>query len=232
MVLTTSTDGDRLNIKINSITNFRDDEKVLYFESVRMLDLIVNSKEFVQRFLALKLTNTEGLTNHEILAIIYSGREELQPIDDREIDVDVTIYESNNSTVGYTNQSTIRTWVNRKFFRDYTAAEVAGNLFHEWVHKLGFGHRNAKEHTSVPYAAGYLVRDMIREMMNGFEFTKLSLYDYAMVRAPIVVSLPPVTQKKVLVCRRRLQNFFRKVCTYEYENQEECDFKIMDDSCY
>jgi hypothetical protein len=38
--------------------------------------------------------------------------------------------------------------------------EVAGNLAHEWTHKLGFGHESAAEHDSVPYGIGYIVREM------------------------------------------------------------------------
>jgi hypothetical protein len=45
----------------------------------------------------------------------------------------------------------------------YTPAEVAGNVFHEWTHKLGFGHDSrysVSRNSSVPYALGYIMEEL------------------------------------------------------------------------
>lgn len=67
--------------------------------------------------------------------------------------------------VGYTKPSINRISINEKFFRNFTSAQIAGNLAHEWVHKLGFDHRSAKEYDSVPYAIGDIVAQLGRSLL-------------------------------------------------------------------
>ena len=53
--------------------------------------------------------------------------------------------------------------MNTKFFNPYTPAEVAGNIFHEWTHKLGFDHDviyTSERNATVPYALGFLIREL------------------------------------------------------------------------
>jgi hypothetical protein len=47
---------------------------------------------------------------------------------------------SSSSMMGYTTPQTLLIKINRKFFDDFDIAHVAGNLTHEWTHKLGFDH--------------------------------------------------------------------------------------------
>ena len=59
------------------------------------------------------------------------------------------------NVVGYTSQGTPEITMNRSFFDGYTPAEIAGNMAHEWMHKLGFEHdfrATARRPDSVPYA--------------------------------------------------------------------------------
>lgn len=73
------------------------------------------------------------------------------------------MYYQASSVVGYTSPSITYINVNTKFFNTYAANQVAGNLFHEWLHKLGYSHDSsatAKRPYTVPYAIGYMVRDI------------------------------------------------------------------------
>lgn len=93
---------------------------------------------------------------------ILDGNEVLQPTKDNELDVEVQFYYEASSVVGYTSSGTKRIYVNTKFFDTYTPSNVAGNLMHEWLHKLGYKHSAAftvMREYSVPYAIGYMVRD-------------------------------------------------------------------------
>ncbi len=87
------------------------------------------------------------------------------------MDVEVELYTEDVATVGYTNPKTRRIWMNTKYFRSYTSAQVAGNLTHEWLHKLGFGHALSNTKTrpySVPYAIGYIIARLAAESTGKF----------------------------------------------------------------
>lgn len=109
-----------------------------------------------------------GFTNAQIYQKILDGAETLQNIKDNEIDMEVEIYTASTSTVGYTYPNSKRIWVNTKFFNSYTAAGVARNLFHEWLHKLGFGHASSystSRNYSVPYAIGDIVGEIGKDFL-------------------------------------------------------------------
>lgn len=109
-----------------------------------------------------------GYTNAQIYQKILEGAETLQKIVDNEMDMEVQLYYAYTSTVGYTYASSKRIWVNRKFFDQYTAAGVASNLFHEWLHKLGFTHASSwstSRDYSVPYAIGDIMGDIAQDFL-------------------------------------------------------------------
>lgn len=109
-----------------------------------------------------------GFTNAQIYQKILDGAETLQKIVDNEMDMEVEVYYAATSTVGYTYANSKRVWVNTKFFNSYDATGVARNLFHEWLHKLGFTHSssyNSARPYSVPYAIGDIVGDLGREFL-------------------------------------------------------------------
>ena len=157
--------SDELVIKIHKSEGFTEEQLTKYMKAVGLTAKVINSKRFEEKFMKLNLTNTNGLTHKQIFTKMKSGAENLDPVEDREIDVFITMYYKNNKTVGYTFPSVKDTWVNSKFFNSYEPADIGCNLIHEWLHKLGFNHASAKEHTSVPYAVGYLVEECIREML-------------------------------------------------------------------
>jgi hypothetical protein len=62
--------------------------------------------------------------------------------------------------IGYTYGTSKRIWVNNKYFVTNADTSVASNLFHEWLHKVGFGHAvsySVSRDYSVPYAIGRLI---------------------------------------------------------------------------
>jgi hypothetical protein len=108
-----------------------------------------------------------GMTNEEIYEAILDGAEALSPSKNNAMDLEVELYYNRwTSTVGYTYETTKRIFQNTKFFNSYTSEEVAGNLFHEWLHKLGFDHQSSystsRDYT-VPYALGYLMEKLAKQ---------------------------------------------------------------------
>lgn len=111
--------------------------------------------------------DNKGMSNAQIYQAILDGAEVLLPEVDKEMDLELQLYYKNNGVIGYTYPSKLRIYMNTKFFNRFDTEEVAGNLVHEWLHKLGFKHssrRTASRRYSVPYAVGYLVEDLIVEM--------------------------------------------------------------------
>lgn len=105
----------------------------------------------------------KGLTNKAIYKRIMSGQEELRPGVDNEADITLIIdRRRTRNVVGYTYPNSIKQWIYSKFFNRYTYKEVAGNIAHEWCHKLGFDHARGYHYTrqfTIPYSIGYFVRD-------------------------------------------------------------------------
>lgn len=156
------------------LLNFNDTQAEKYNQAVELVKLVVGTEEFRNRILnytydgAKQFSNNNGLSNAQIYQSILDAAEKLQPAKNNRMDLEVELYYENNSVVGYTNGSTTQIWVNTKFFNNYKINSVAGNLFHEWLHKLGYGHDSAstaRRPYSVPYAIGYLVADIAQDFM-------------------------------------------------------------------
>ena len=157
-----------LAVKINAAHNFTPVELVKLTNAAKLLERVVNSTEFKDRVLTYKFSSAAGLTNEQIYNLIMSGKEVLSPTEDHEIDIDIMMYYSIKGVIGYTYPNVLRTWVNRRFFKNFSSANIAGNLIHEWAHKVGFDHDffNTKQRPySVPYALGYLVEELGRVPM-------------------------------------------------------------------
>ena len=161
--------------------NFTDADKAKVYRAKDILEVIMNSKDFRDRILNFtwkgekQFNNNNGLTNKEVYRLLMTGEEVLMPASAGIMNFDLTLYRSKNpwsKVKGYTLPDTMRIWMNKKFFRksSWTAIDVAGNMAHEWVHKMGFSHdyrHNVDRPYSVPYAVGYIVTDLAKEM--GFQ---------------------------------------------------------------
>lgn len=104
-----------------------------------------------------------GKSRKEIYNHLLLGSEKLNSDEDYEADVFLKIDRRRNKNVlGYTYPNTSWQWVYATFFSNSTYKEIAGNMAHEWCHKMGFDHEfrysNLRQYT-VPYAVGYFVRD-------------------------------------------------------------------------
>lgn len=162
------------NLEINAnLRNFSIAKEQKMRDALERLKIVINSEEFKQEILShtfngeYSFANNNGLTNDEIYEVILRGAETLMPEEDEEIDVDITLYYSNNSTVGYTYPDSTRIWVNDKFFSGFTLGKVAANVAHEWTHKIGFGHdfnRTAIRPYSVPYGVGSIIQKLVDGM--------------------------------------------------------------------
>lgn len=165
----------QVTVKIHDLKKFSDKERKMVVEAVHLGVSALNSEEFRQRFLMLELTNNKGLSNASIYNMIMSGATIQEPENDYEIDIRLEAFYSWKNTVGYTRPSTVWIWFNRKFFKSFKVWDLARNIFHEAVgHKVGFDHKSAREHTSVPYNLGFLIEDMVREYVTLGRFLKVT----------------------------------------------------------
>lgn len=162
------------DLEINAyLRDFSTGQRSKMETALEKLKVVLNSEEFRQRVVNFtyngrkQFVDNKGLTNRQIYDSILRGAETLNGIIDQEVDVDLTLYYSNNSTVGYTYPNTNRIWVNNKFFSTYTHGSVAANVAHEWLHKLGYGHdfeRTTRRNYSVPYGVGGIVRELVNKL--------------------------------------------------------------------
>jgi len=152
-----------------SLVDFDFSQEAKVLKAVEILKKVVRSSEFKDKVINFtykgkkQFVDNNGLTNMEIYQKLLEGSEELAPAIDYEMDLELELYYSRRSTVGYTYPDELKVWINTKFFNVYDSAQVAGNIFHEWTHKLGFEHAyrySTKRNASVPYALGYLVEEL------------------------------------------------------------------------
>lgn len=158
--------------------NFTKTDQAKVYKAKAMLEHIMNSKEFKQRIVNFtfkgkkQFHDSNGMTNTEIYEHIMTGEEVLMPASSGIMNFDLTLYKSKNpwsKVKGYTLPDTMRIWMNKKYFRrtSWTPVNVAGNMAHEWVHKMGFGHdykHNQDRPYTVPYAVGHIVSEIAKEM--------------------------------------------------------------------
>lgn len=156
--------SNRIKFEIHELNSFTELEKEKFHKTIIKTEEVLNSEKFKQELLNLKLEQTNGKTNEEIYNEIMSGADNFNKEVDKDIDVYLTMYYSFKNTVGYTYPSTWWTWINRKFFSSFDEGDIAGNVVHEYMHNLGYDHKTAKDHNSVPYAVGYLIRRLVDEL--------------------------------------------------------------------
>ncbi len=162
-----------LNAQLDYV-NFLASEEEKMAKAVEIVKLVVATREFRSRVLnhtyngRRTFVDNGGRTNNEIYQMILDGAERLRPAKNNRIDAEIELYYQATNVVGYTYASSPRIWINRKYFATYTPAGVAHNLFHEWLHKLGFTHAaswSVSRDYSVPYAIGYIVGDIGKDFL-------------------------------------------------------------------
>ena len=163
-----------LRVVIQQSSNFNSSELVHLEQSRTALEKAVNSEEFKQKVLHFTYQGQEtfvqnnGLTNLQIYNKIMEGAEQTpQPTAaNNTMDLFVSLYTSSffgRNVIGYTDPSVPTIFMNTYFYDSATPAGTAGNMMHEWMHKLGFDHdynSTARRPSSVPYAIGYIAEDL------------------------------------------------------------------------
>ncbi len=151
------------------LMNFNATQAEKYNKAVVLVKKVVATEKFRNAILnytwngAKTFANNAGKTNAQIYQSILDAAESLHPAKNNTMDLGVKLYTEASNIIGYTNGSISYINVNTKYFNTFAVNDVGGNLFHEWLHKLGYVHdfaATAQRPYSVPYAVGYLVRDI------------------------------------------------------------------------
>ena len=146
--------------------NFTAEQVTKYNKAIEIVKLVVATEKFRDQVVNFTYNgqkafiDNKGMTNVQIYQSILDAAETLKPIKNNTMDLEVQLYYAATNVVGYTNSGTTRIWVNTKYFNTFLENSVAGNLFHEWLHKLGYTHAFSATTTrpySVPYAVGYIM---------------------------------------------------------------------------
>lgn len=154
--------------------NFDSEQQDKMERAIEVIKLVVATEEFRNKVLnhtyngKKTFIDNGGFTNAQIYQKILEGAEALQPTRNNTLDAEVELYYAATNIVGYTYPSSKRIWVNTKYFSTYTAAGVAHNLFHEWMHKLGFNHATSWSESrdySVPYAIGSMMGSIGKDFL-------------------------------------------------------------------
>ena len=110
---------------------------------------------------------TEGSSPMQVYNHLMSGAERLNPEEDNEASIKMRIdYKYSRGVIGYTYPNTMTQWIYYNFFRRYNYKSIAGNVSHEWCHKMKYGHSfryNSLRGHTVPYAVGNFVRKFGQE---------------------------------------------------------------------
>jgi hypothetical protein len=157
-----------------SFTNFGPSNEAKVMKAIELIKAVVRTTKFRDAVLnhsyggKKTFVDNLGYSNAQIYQIFLEGAEKLRPEKNSRMDLDLELYTNNsNNTVGYTYPSTLRIWMNTKYFNSYQHPQVARNLFHEWTHKLGFDHDRAVTPSrpfSVPYGVGSIIENLSKEI--------------------------------------------------------------------
>jgi len=156
-------------------TDFGQNNEIKVKKALELIKKIVASDEFkkgvIEKIYKGKRTyvDNRGLTNEQIYHKILLAAEQLGNQEkNSSMDLDLQTYFEDTPTIGYTYPNIQRIYMNRKYLEKFNIHQVADNLFHEWLHKIGFDHavkRTSDRAHSVPYAIGYLVRDLAQKFI-------------------------------------------------------------------
>jgi len=165
-----------MRVNVASAEGYTAAESQKLQQATALLSRVLGSAEFRQRVLDYSrragpgFADNDGLQNAQVLEKLLAASEDFASDPDGEVDLHLEIRDLGwfqRHTVGYTYPNKPLITQNRRFFAQSSAAEVAGNLAHEWVHKLGFGHdkrATAQRPDSVPYAVGRIVEELARKL--------------------------------------------------------------------
>jgi hypothetical protein len=171
--LSPSADFPFLTVQIGKIKNYNSWQKEKLERARRLMETAINSEAFKERVLAhtykgqLAFADNQGRSNAEIYESIRKAVE--LGFDNQEFvsNFNHRLYKHWwpwSKVVGYTDIG--QPWVNtnKKHFKKYTDAVIAGHLTHEWLHLLGYLHDSTFA-GSVPYDVGDIVSDIAAQIV-------------------------------------------------------------------
>lgn len=150
------------------------DQQAKFDKAVEIIKKVVATDEFRSKVLnhtyngVKTFVDNGGYTNAQIYQKVLDAAEKLFPAKNNAMDMEVELYYAATTTVGYTYSNSKRIWVNTKYFNTFAATSVAANLFHEWLHKVGFGHAvsySVSRDYSVPYAVGRMISSIGKQFL-------------------------------------------------------------------
>lgn len=138
--------------------------------SLELLERVFASDPFRAEMLGFRFqgrpgfANADGLTNKQVLEHIHAAQESYHPVPDGIAQLYLNLYTPPYlrrwATVGYTYPDQADIFMNAYYFDSFREEQIAGNVAHEWMHKLGFDHdfrATTRRPYSVPYAVGEMV---------------------------------------------------------------------------
>jgi hypothetical protein len=148
----------------------RDQEEKIY-KAFDLIKKVISTDEFKRKVLGKtyngkkQFVDNGGMTNAEIYNRLLGGSELLTKGSNNTMDLHLKAYYEKANVIGYTMPSIKTIYVNTRYLNknDFKENEVAMNLTHEWLHKLGFKHAQKRTESrphSVPYAIGYIMRTL------------------------------------------------------------------------
>jgi len=175
-------------VNIVEANNFNESQKQKVITAMRLFEKTLNSSFFRNKIINFTYNGrnqfyyNQDMNNSQVYTKIISGSEILNPAIDYEADLYLNLDKSprRGREVGYTDRRTNHIFTYESWFNDKPVYDYSGHIAHEWCHKLGFEHpQRASERRkyTVPYAIGYLVREISAAIFNELTTNKILNYE-------------------------------------------------------
>ena len=166
-------------VEYAELSGYTDEGRARVETVKRIIELAVNSAEFKDAIVNFTyqgqktFVENEGMTNEQIYDAIRQGDEKSYSGEPYKMEIYHQLtwpsFCSRRSAIGFTSPDT--NWITTygcKFW-GMTDIDVAGHFFHEWLHKVGFGHEynaTSSRPYSVPYGAGGAMEKVAANLCN------------------------------------------------------------------
>lgn len=146
-----------VQVKFLKTYNFSEADKEKIVQIGADLEEVVNSAEFKNRVMEAEFIDLSELSNQEIYDKVMAQDFEYQ------LELYNPPFWNRRGTIGYTSPSDPIIHLNRWYFDRLESSEVAANLAHEWMHKIGFDH-DRKATRRRPYSVPYMIGEIVGEL--------------------------------------------------------------------
>jgi len=172
----------RLVVEFDNLIGFNTDAKTKIYQAKSLIEDVINSDIFRAKVLGhtyqnkITFVQNNDMTNEQIYRYMMTGQEvgvkdADEAINLRLVLVKVPFYKFwLRNVIGWTNPGDPNIYMNSKFFWRFTTEQIAANMVHEWLHKMGFDHDfngTARRPYSVPYSVGNMIEILGKEWRLG-----------------------------------------------------------------